>query len=59
MRGNQRGVNPQMADKRRRMLVLLDSGNDPSALNMPGYRLHELRGDRGGQWAAWVSGNWR
>lgn len=53
------GVNPQLAAKLRRMLVLLDRGKDPSTLNTPGYRLHPLKGDRSGQWAASVSGNWR
>jgi proteic killer suppression protein len=53
------GVNPQLAAKLRRMLILLDKGKDPSALNMPGYRLHQLKGDRSGQWSAMVSGNWR
>ena len=58
-RGDTSGVNPQLAAKLRRMLALLDKGKDPSALNAPGYRLHQLKGDRKGQWAAWVSGNWR
>jgi proteic killer suppression protein len=58
-RGDARGVNPQLAAKLRRMLILLDRGKDPSALNLPGYRLHQLRGDRSGEWAASVSGNWR
>ncbi len=57
--GDTSGVNPQFAAKLRRMLVLLDKGKDASALNAPGYRLHQLKGDRKGQWAAWVSGNWR
>jgi toxin HigB-1 len=58
-RGEASGVNPQLATKLRRMLVLLDRGKDPSALNMPGYRLHQLKGGRRGQWSATVSGNWR
>jgi proteic killer suppression protein len=53
------GVNPQLAAKLRRMLVLLDQAEDASALNVPGYRLHQLKGDRKGQWSATVSGNWR
>ena len=57
--GDTSGVNPQLAAKLRRMLILLDKGRDPATLNAPGYRLHQLRGDRSGQWAAWVSGNWR
>jgi hypothetical protein len=42
-------VNPQLAAKLRRMLILLDRGKDPSALNLPGYRLHQLKGDRTGE----------
>jgi proteic killer suppression protein len=57
--GNASGVNPQLAMKLRRMMILLDKGKDPSALDLPGYRLHQLRGTRSGQWAASVSGNWR
>jgi proteic killer suppression protein len=58
-RGGASGTNPQLAMNLRRMLILLDKGKDPSALNLPGYRLHPLRGDRSGQWAASASGNWR
>jgi proteic killer suppression protein len=50
--GDPSGVN-------RRMLVLLHAGKDPMALNAPGYRLHQLKGARKGQWSATVSGNWR
>jgi proteic killer suppression protein len=57
--GNPSGVNPQLAAKLRRMLILLDKGKDPSTLNLPGYRLHPLKGERQGQWSATVSGNWR
>jgi addiction module HigA family antidote len=28
-------------------------------MNLPGYRLHELSGDRAGTWSVTVSGNWR
>ena len=37
----------------------LDAAAQPDDLNLPGYRLHRLRGDRRGQWSARVSGNWR
>jgi proteic killer suppression protein len=26
---------------------------------IPGFHLHPLKGDRKGEWAVWVSGNWR
>jgi tetratricopeptide (TPR) repeat protein len=35
-RGDTSGVNPQLAPKLRRMLILRDKDTDPSALNMPG-----------------------
>lgn len=28
-------------------------------MDLPGYRLHPLKGNRQGWWAAWVSENWR
>jgi proteic killer suppression protein len=31
----------------------------PSMMDAPGLRFHALVGDRQGQWAVWVSGNWR
>ena len=57
--GDANGANPQLAEKLRRILALLDNGKSPSALNVPGYRLHPLKGSRKGEWAATVSGNWR
>lgn len=31
----------------------------PSDLNLPGYRLHPLKGDRRGFWSLSISANWR
>jgi len=28
-------------------------------MNLPGLELHQLKGDRKGEWAVKVSGNWR
>ena len=28
-------------------------------MNLPGFRLHPLKGGLKGHWAVWVSGNWR
>lgn len=28
-------------------------------MNVPGWKLHALKGDLAGHWAVWVSGNWR
>ena len=57
--GSTRGIDARHAAKLRRMLFALDAAEGPENLDAPGNRLHQLRGDRQGQWAMWVSGNWR
>jgi proteic killer suppression protein len=37
----------------------LNNATNPAGMNLPGLRLHPLRGERRGQWAVSVSGNWR
>ena len=43
----------------RYILTMLDEARRPKDMDRPGLRLHPLKGDRRGQWSAWVSGNWR
>ena len=57
--GDLRGIQAQHAAKLRRLLTALNAATGPAGMNAPNYRIHELSGDRSGQWAAWVSGNWR
>lgn len=40
-------------------LADLDDADKPSEMDLPGYRLHPLRGDRRGLWSITISGNWR
>jgi toxin HigB-1 len=50
------------ADLRERVedvLALLDAADTVHALNLPGYRLHRLKGSMQGLWSVTVSGNWR
>jgi proteic killer suppression protein len=42
-----------------RVLSALDAAESPRALDLPGYRLHPLKGDREGLWSVTISGNWR
>jgi proteic killer suppression protein len=58
-RNDTSGINPQFAPKLRRMLTALNDSNGPQGMNLPNYRLHPMKGDRKGQWAVWISGNWR
>jgi proteic killer suppression protein len=57
--GDTSGINAQHAARLRRLLTSLNASAAPAGMNLPGYRLHRLRGDREGQWAVSVSGNWR
>jgi proteic killer suppression protein len=42
-----------------RVLSALDAAESPPALDIPGFRLHPLKGDLEGFWSVTVSGNWR
>ena len=57
--GDTSGINAQHADRLRRLLAALNVSTDPDGMNIPGFQLHLLKGDRKGQWAVKVSGNWR
>jgi proteic killer suppression protein len=41
------------------LLARLDEAATPQALNLPGYRLHPLKGDLQGFWSVTVRANWR
>ena len=51
---------PQTLTRRiRRILTELGAAQSAQDVDLPGYRLHPLKGDRQGQWSVRVSGNWR
>ncbi len=47
------------AAKIERILSRLDEATMPAHMDLPGYRLHPLRGELAGFWAVSVSRNWR
>lgn len=57
--GDRRRIPPGYAAKIERILARLDIASGPTDMNLPGYRLHRLSGDRSGFWSVSVSGNWR
>ena len=57
--GESRGLPPQVVARLDRILDQLHASDRPQDMDLPGYRLHALRGERKGQWAVRVSGNWR
>jgi proteic killer suppression protein len=57
--GSQKGVNPEHAKRLRIILARLGASQSPEDMNLPGLRLHSLKGNLKGFWAFNVSGNWR
>lgn len=53
------GIIPQHAKKLQIQLAVLNSAGKVADLDLPGYRLHPLKGDRNGIWAITVKANWR
>lgn len=58
-RGTTAGIQTAHAKRLRLILSNLDQAESPDDMDLPGLRLHELRGDRKGIWSVSVSGNWR
>jgi proteic killer suppression protein len=40
-------------------LAALDTAQSIEDMDIPGYRLHQLKGSRKGFWSISVNGNWR
>ncbi len=57
--GSKAGIQPKHARRLRLQLGRLDAAGDPAEMNLPGWRLHPLKGDLAGHWAVWVDENWR
>ncbi len=57
--GDRRRVSPNHADKIERVLARLEEAPEVRNLDLPGFRLHRLRGDFAGYWSVTVSANWR
>ena len=57
--GNTSGIQPVHSKKLRIRLAALDTANIIEDLDLPGFRLHPLKGKMRGFWAIDVSKNWR
>jgi len=57
--GSKKGIQPAHAPKLRLQLTALSVASSPIDLNVPGWRLHELKGDLRGYYAIRVNGSWR
>ncbi len=59
LKGSKRGIQPEHTGKLARQLQRLDAARRPQDMNVPGWRLHALKGELAGHWAVSVSGNYR
>ena len=59
LKGSKRGIQPEHAGKLARQLQRLNAARRPQDMNVPGWRLHALKGELAGHWAVSVSGNYR
>lgn len=57
--GSVAGIQPQHMKRLRMLLTALDTAQDINDMDVPGFRLHELKGKDRGRWSVWVNGNWR
>ena len=40
-------------------MSILTEREEPKDMDLPGWEMHDLKGDMDGHWAVSVSGNWR
>jgi proteic killer suppression protein len=58
-RGDRSLIGADLVHRVENILSTLDAADSPLALDLPGYRLHRLKGDRKEFWAVTVRANWR
>ena len=59
LKGTKSGIQAKHAPRLRLILGRLSAATNPKDMDLPGLKLHELRGQKKGIWSVWVSGNWR
>ena len=57
--GSTRGINTDHAQKLSDQLDFLDAATIIADMNLPGYKLHPLKGKDKSRWSIKVNGNWR
>jgi len=58
-KGTARGIQATHAKRLRMMLAALESSRTIDDMDIPGYRLHSLKGKMKNRWSVSDSGNWR
>ena len=57
--GDPSRVNTALRERLENVLSVLDAAASAEDVDLPGYRLHRLKGDLRGLWSVTVSVNWR
>ena len=57
--GSLAGIQPAHANRLRSQLTALDTAHSIDDMDIPGFRLHSLKGSDKERWSIWVNGNWR
>ena len=58
-RGDKSSIGANIRGRVERILFVLDQAETLEDMDMPGYRLHPLTGERKDTWSIRVTGNWR
>ena len=58
-KGSYKGIPAQFGARIERMLDRLDAAKEAKDMDLPGYKFHVLKGERKGDCAVSVNGNWR
>ncbi|CAM3589513.1 Plasmid maintenance system killer protein [Vibrio aerogenes CECT 7868] len=57
--GSSAGIQSRHQHKLRMLLAAIDTAVTIDDIDLPGFNLHSLHGNREGTWSVMVSGNWR
>lgn len=57
--GSMAGIQPKHQQRLRMQLAALDTAHHIDDLDIPGFKLHALKGSGSKRWSIWVNGNWR
>jgi proteic killer suppression protein len=58
-KGEAKGLRADHVAKVENILAVLNRARKPSDMDLPGFRLHRLKGDLKDFWSVTVSANWR
>ncbi|MCJ8272192.1 MAG: type II toxin-antitoxin system RelE/ParE family toxin [Psychrosphaera sp.] len=57
--GSTAGIQAKHQRKLRMQLAAIDTAATIDDVDLPGFKLHPLKGDRDGVWSITINGNWR